>query len=267
MSKKNKPDIPLFNVPIIETHCHLDYLKADELDTVIARSQETGIEKIITIAVSPDNLPKVRALTQTHSMIFGSQGIHPHDAKHCETETLNEIKQHSHDDKIVAIGEIGLDYYYQHSDREKQKQVFEQHLQIAVDENKPIIVHTRDADEDTQAILKNFSTHLKRKGVIHSFSSGLALAEFCLQEGFSLGFNGMVTFKNADNVRAAVSLCPIEQLLLETDSPYLTPVPYRGRENAPYYLPFIAEKIAEVKNIEIEMLLKHCYKNSVGLFF
>lgn len=267
MSKKNKPDIPKFDVPIIETHCHLDYLKTDALNTVLERSQQQGIEKIITIAVSPDNLAKVRTLTKHHAMIYGSQGIHPHDTKLCNAETLTEIQQHSHDDKIVAIGEIGLDYYYEHSDREKQKQVFEQQLQIAADENKPIIVHTRDADEDTQAILLNFSPHLKRKGVIHSFSSGLSLAEFCLQEGFSLGFNGMVTFKNADNVRAAVELCPITQLLLETDAPYLTPVPYRGTENAPFYLPFIAEKIAEIKQLDIHSLLKHCYHNSQNLFW
>jgi len=131
----------------------------------------------------------------------------------------------------------------------------------------PIIVHTRDADEDTQAIIKNFSPHLKRKGVIHSFSSSLSLAEFCLGEGFSLGFNGMATFKKADNVRAAISLCPIEQLLLETDSPYLTPDPYRGKQNAPFYLPLIAEKIAEVKDLEIESVLKQCYDNSHSLFF
>ena len=109
--------------------------------------------------------------------------------------------------------------------------------------------------------------HLKKKGVIHSFSSGLTLAEFCLNEGFHLGFNGMVTFKNAENVRAAVSLCPIEQLLLETDSPYLTPDPYRGTQNAPFFLPFIAEKVAEVKGMEIESLLKQCYENSEALFF
>lgn len=267
MSKNNKRPIPLFNHPIIETHCHLDYLDAESLEDVLIKSKAQGIEKIITIAVSPDNLQKVVALTQGHDFIFGSQGVHPHDASKFTDECFEEIKTNLNQEKILAVGEIGLDYYYEHSDRVTQKRVFEQQLQLAADTNMPIIVHTRDADEDTEAILKNFSPFLKRKGVIHSFSSGLALAEFCLGEGFCLGFNGMATFKKADNVRDAIALCPIEQLLLETDSPYLTPDPYRGKQNAPFYLPLIAEKIAEVKELAIESVLKQCYENSQRLFF
>lgn len=267
MSKKSKRDIPVFEFPIIETHCHLDYLKQDALELTLEKSLAHNIEKIITIAVSPDNLQKVLTLTQEHDIIFGSQGVHPHDAKAFSEACFQEIKTNLNNEKILAVGEIGLDYYYEHSDRDIQKKVFEQQLQLAADMDYPIIVHTRDADEDTQAILKNFSSALKRKGVIHSFSSGLALAELCLAEGFHLGFNGMVTFKNADNVRAAVNLCPIEQLLLETDSPYLTPAPYRGIENSPYYLPFIAEKIAEVKTLALNDVLKQCYRNSNALFW
>ncbi len=267
MSKKPKREIPVFDFPIIETHCHLDYLKQDVLELTIEKSKAHNIEKIITIAVSPDNLEKVISLTETQEMIFGSQGVHPHDAKAFTSDCLNEIKSNLAKEKILAVGEIGLDYYYEHSDRETQKKVFEEQLQLAADSDYPIIVHTRDADDDTQAILKNFSSLLKRKGVIHSFSSGLELAEFCLQEGFHLGFNGMVTFKNADNVRAAVELCPINKLLLETDSPYLTPAPYRGIENSPYYLPFIAEKVAEVKTLELNEVLKQCYQNSEALFW
>jgi TatD DNase family protein len=139
-------------------------------------------------------------------------------------------------------------------------------LQIAVDHNRPVVIHSRDADEDTIAVLKNFSTTLKRKGVIHSFTSGLDLARFSLNEGFCLGFNGIITFKNAENVRDALRITPIEKILLETDSPFLTPDPYRGVENAPYYLAFVAEKIAEVKNVSLETVLKQAYQNSVNLF-
>jgi len=267
MNQKSKRNIPVFDFPIIETHCHLDYLKQDALELTIGKCKSHNIEKILTIAVSPDNLEKVISLTESHEMIFGSQGVHPHDAKNFSDDCLGNIKNNLNKEKILAVGEIGLDYYYEHSDRDIQKKVFEEQLQLAADSDYPIIVHTRDADEDTQAILKNFSSKLKRKGVIHSFSSGLGLAEFCLQEGFHLGFNGMVTFKNADNVRAAVELCPIEQLLLETDSPYLTPAPYRGIENSPYYLPFIAEKIAEVKMMDLNTVLKQCYQNSETLFW
>jgi len=267
MSKKTKRDIPKFIHPIIETHCHLDYLDNEELDTVLEKSQQHGIEKIITIAVSPDNLHRVIQLTESYDFVFGSQGVHPHDAKDFSELCLDKIKQNLQHQKILAVGEIGLDYFYEHSDRDIQKKVFEQQLQLAAEQAYPVVIHTRDADEDTQAILKNFSSSLKKKGVIHSFSSGKALAEFCLEEGYCLGFNGMTTFNKADNVREIIALCPIKKLLLETDSPYLTPVPYRGKKNAPFYLPFIAEKIAEIKSMEIEALLKQCYENSENLFF
>ena len=131
----------------------------------------------------------------------------------------------------------------------------------------PVVIHTRDADDDTRDILGNFSRDLARKGVIHSFTSGLPLAEYCLAEGFMLGFNGIATFNAADNVRAVVSATPLEQILLETDAPYLTPVPYRGRPNAPFYLPFIAERVAEVKDIPVETLLAQAYSNSLAVFF
>jgi TatD DNase family protein len=169
--------------------------------------------------------------------------------------------------RILAVGEIGLDYYYDHADRAVQRSVFEQQLQIAVDTDRPIVVHTREADEDTRDILNNFSGQLSRKGVIHSFTSSLALAEYCLGEGFSLGFNGIATFNAADNVREVVAATPMELLLLETDAPYLTPVPYRGKPNAPYYLPFIAEKIAQVKGCDVEQLLAQTWQNSIALFF
>jgi len=139
-------------------------------------------------------------------------------------------------------------------------------LQIAIDFNLPVVIHTRDADEDTMTVLKKFSPLLKRKGVVHSFTSSLALAEFALSEGFYLGFNGIITFKNAQNVRDALMITPINRILLETDSPFLTPDPYRGVENAPYYLPFIAEKVAEVKNENLDFVLSQAYQNSIDLF-
>ena len=171
------------------------------------------------------------------------------------------------DPRLLAVGEIGLDYYYDHADRETQRRVFEQQLQIAVDLQLPVVIHTRDADEDTRAILANFSGKLPKGGVIHSFTSGMALAQYCLAEGFMLGFNGIATFNRADNVREVIAVTPPEQTLLETDAPYLTPVPYRGRPNASYYLPFIAEQVAETMQLEVEELLGQVYRNSQTLFF
>ena len=267
MSKKKRRDIPRFKTPIFETHCHLDYLDADELEATLARASEVGIERIITIAVSPDNLDKVFTLAHSRANIWGTQGVHPHEAESYTLDVEHIIRERCTDQRIVAVGEIGLDYYYDHADRAVQRAVFEQQLQIAVDMDMPVVIHTRDADEDTHSILQNFSGSLARRGVIHSFTSGLALAEYALGENFMLGFNGITTFNRADNVREVVAATPIEKILLETDAPYLTPVPYRGKPNAPYYLPFIAEKIAEIKGCDVEHLLSQARNNSLSLFF
>ena len=266
MSKKRR-EIPIFHNPIIETHCHLDYLQADKISALIQQAQAVGVERFITIAVSAQNLQTVVAITDQHSAVWGTQGIHPHEAAQYNKDIEQTIISNSQAKKIVAIGEIGLDYYYDHADRSVQRNVFERQLQIAIDQNLPVVIHTREAEADTRSILANFASQLCRKGVIHSFTSSLTLAEFCLEQGFYLGFNGIATFNKADNVRAVIAATPTERILLETDAPYLTPVPYRGRENAPCYLPFIAEKIANVKQIDTEALLESTYRSSNALFF
>ncbi len=267
MSKGKHRDIPLFATPIIETHCHLDYLDPAQLQDTLTRSRAVGIERIVTIAVSASNLDSVLALTRVAPDIWGTQGVHPHEAESFTPEVAEIIRERGSDERIVAVGEIGLDYFYDHADRAVQRSVFAAQLALAVDLDLPVVIHTREADEDTRAILVEYAPHLRRKGVIHSFTSGMALAEFCLEAGFMLGFNGITTFNRADNVREVVAATPLDQLVLETDSPYLTPVPYRGRPNAPFYLPFIAERIAEVLEIPVETLLASAYRNSLALFF
>jgi TatD DNase family protein len=266
MSKKRR-DIPVFDHPIIETHCHLDYLKDRPLDETLAQSERVNIEKVITIAVAPDNLAKVRELSQVAPWVYGTQGIHPHEAESYSDAVEEEIRAHAGDDKIVAVGEIGLDYFYDNADREVQRQVFRRQLQIASDLDRPVVIHSREADEDTIAILKEFEQSLTRRGVIHSFTSGPGLAQYALDQGWCLGFNGITTFNKAENVRDIVRMAPIEQILLETDAPFLTPVPYRGRENAPFYLPFVAEKIAEVKELPLDHVVSTTYQNSLRTFF
>lgn len=266
MSSK-KRDIPVFNHPIIETHCHLDYLKENALPDILAQCASANVERIITIGVSPDNLASVLQLTEAAHNIYGTLGVHPHDAEKFTAETATFIREQAMAAKIIAIGEIGLDYYYEHSDRKTQQTVFETQLQIACDLNLPVVIHSREADEDTRAILQNFSGRLKRKGVIHSFTSGIELAQFAINDGFCLGFNGICTFPKADNVREIIRITPVENILLETDSPYLTPVPFRGRENAPFYIPFVAEHVALVKEMAIETLLPVVYQNSLRVFF
>ncbi|MFW5823580.1 MAG: TatD family hydrolase [Marinobacter sp.] len=266
MSRK-KREIPVFDHPLIETHCHLDYLKDRPLAETLEKVRRVNIERMITIAVSPDNLATVRELSQQQPWLYGTQGVHPHEAETYSDDTEREIRDHAGDDKIVAVGEIGLDYFYDNADREVQRQVFRRQLQIAADQDRPVVIHSREADEDTIAILSEFEDTLKRRGVIHSFTSGPGLARYALDQGWCLGFNGITTFNKAENVRDIVRMAPIGQILLETDSPFLTPVPYRGRENAPFYLPFVAEKIAEVKELPLDQVLTETYRASLRTFF
>lgn len=267
---KPKREIPIPSFPIIETHFHLDMLKSMTREEIVLKTHAHNIEKMITISTNPHNLDEVIAIAKDFPNIYCTQGLHPHEGKEWNSDVkahvIRNLSDKGKNKKILAVGEIGLDFYYSKSPPNEQLQAFEEQLQIASEFNLPVVIHSRDADRETIAILKNFSTLLKRKGVIHSFTAGLELAQFAIDEGFYLGFNGIITFKNAENVRDALRMTPINRVLLETDSPFLTPDPYRGVENAPYYLPFIAEKIAEVKNIPLESVLKNAYQNSLDLF-
>lgn len=259
--------IPTFATPLIETHCHLDYLQQADPATMVARAQQQGIQRLVTIAVAPENLDVVRTIAAQHAAVYCTQGVHPHEAALYNAEVGQKIRAAAASDpKVVAIGEIGLDYHYDHSPRQQQQEAFAEQLQIACDLSLPIVVHTRNADADTQAILADFVRHGLR-GVIHSFTSGLALAQFCLQAGFALGFNGIITFRSADNVRAVLAQAPLPQILLETDAPYLTPVPFRGRENAPFYLPLVAQAVATEKGLDVEAVIAQTTRNAQQLFF
>lgn len=266
MSRKQTP-IPDLRWPLIETHCHLDYLKAAPSEELVTAAQAVGVERLVTIAVEPANLATVRDLAERYPAVWGTQGVHPHEASKFDDATADAIVAGLASPRIVAVGEIGLDYHYDHSPRPVQRAVFARQLAIACAHDRPIVVHTREADADTMAILAEHAPSLARKGVIHSFTSGPELAAFCLDLGFYLGFNGIVTFRTADNVRAIVAATPVERLLLETDSPFLTPVPYRGRENGPFFLPFVAEKVAEVKGLAPAELLPRVYESSLALFW
>lgn len=252
----------------IETHCHLDYLKAFPLEEILQKSREAGLEKIITIAVEPDNLDAVIEIANKYEQVYTTQGVHPHDASKIKPEDLIKIKnQAKAQGKVVAIGEIGLDYHYNNSPQDVQRTMFEAQLAIAEELNLPVVIHTRDADADTLSILKNHARFLKKKGVIHSFTSGRELAEYAIAEGFKIGFNGIISFPKAQNVREILELTPLSNILLETDSPFLTPVPHRGKENGPYYLPFVAQKMAQVKNVDLNQMLPIIYQNTIDLFF
>lgn len=251
---------------IIETHCHLDYLKAKDLEVILHEAREAGVEKIITIAVEPQNFDTVRQLARKYEQVYYTQGVHPHDARLMTDEAMELIGSRTKDPKMCAIGEIGLDYHYNHSPQETQKNVFKRQLQAAIDSNLPVVIHSRDADDDMIKILKEYGPKMSAKGVIHSFTSGPKLARQALDLGFHLGFNGIITFKNAHEVRDIVKLAPLNRILTETDAPFLTPVPHRGQENAPANLVHIVNKIAEIKAIEPELVYKQTYQNAFDVF-
>lgn len=267
MGKKARPPIPLLDGKIIETHCHLDYLDREQLELTLSKSQAVGVERIVTIAVSRDNQQLVRDIAETYDQIWCTQGLHPHEAASWNKDFDAELQASALHDRVLAIGEIGLDYYYEHADAQTQLAAFEGQLNIAADCGKPVVIHTREAEADTKHVLGNLARQLPQKGVIHSFTSSMDLAEFCLAEGFYLGFNGIATFKNAENVREVIRQTPLERILLETDAPYLTPVPYRGVPNAPFYLPFIAQTIADLKEVCVDELLAITHKNSLDCLF
>lgn len=252
---------------IIETHCHLDYLENEPLEDILQKSKDQGVEKIITISVEPDNFEAVFKLAQTYPEVYFTQGIHPHDAKKSTKAALKTIRERCSHEKMLAVGEIGLDYYYNHSPREIQLKIFEEQLNIAIEENKPVVIHSREADADMMSMLGKYGPKLPKSGVIHSFTSTQELAEVALENNFYIGFNGIITFKSAQNVRDILNIVPIEKILIETDAPFLTPTPHRGKENAPFYLPHILAKVSEIKELSEQEASEIIYKNSQELFF
>lgn len=262
-----KRDIPVFDQPIIETHFHLDYLKDNSAEDILAAARAIGVERFMTISVEPGNMPTALGLAQQHDDLYATLGVHPHEAEQFNQQAADYIQAHCNDPKVVAVGEIGLDYFYDNSPREIQRNAFCRQLEIAVEQQLPVVIHSREADEDCMAILKEYAPQMANKGVVHSFTSGMELAKTAIDLGFCLGINGIVTFNKADNVREVVAATPLDSILLETDAPFLTPMPYRGRENAPKYLPFIAEKIAMVKEVDVSQVLTQTYQNSLRVFF
>lgn len=251
---------------MIETHCHLDYLKQLPTLEILNKCKESGVSKVITISVDPKNLDTVIDLSNTYENVYCSQGIHPHDAKEYGPLIKEKILENIKQKKVIAIGEIGLDYHYDNSPRDIQKKAFEDQLGIARDNDLPVIIHSREAENDTIEALSKYTDLLSKKGVIHSFTSKPELAQFALNHNFYIGFNGIITFKNAQELREIVKMVPIERILLETDSPFLAPVPKRGKENAPFNLIHIAEKIAEIKEIDLQEVIQQTTENALKLF-
>jgi TatD DNase family protein len=247
---------------MIDTHCHLDMLDADE-EQVLTRAREAGIEAVITISSDYPSNRKNIAMADRHRDVYASVGLHPHDASDFTDAVEKEIRQWSLEAKVVAIGETGLDYHYDRSPREVQRAVFRRQLALARDTGLPVIIHSREAADDTFSLLTESGV---RNGVFHCFSGDRAMAERALALGFFISFAGPVTFRKADNLREVAAMVPDERLLVETDAPYLAPEPLRGRRNEPAFLHHTIRKIAGVRRVEPEDISRMTAVNARRLF-
>ena len=251
---------------IIDTHAHLDFEDYNlDLDNVIFNAKKNGVNKIIIPGVNQTDWQRIINLIDKYDELYGALGTHPSDATTWDDsseELLLELSKHN---KIVAIGEIGLDYYYDKEAANLQKEIFIKQIEIAKKINKPIIIHDREAHLDTLNIVKETQAQTIG-GVFHCYSGSVEFARECIKLGFYIAFGGVVTFKNAKNVKNAAKEIPLDRILLETDSPYLSPAPNRGQRNEPAYTLFVAQEIANLKNIPINEVQETTTKNALDLF-
>lgn len=255
-------------VQIVDSHCHLDRLKLEkldkpELDTVIAEAVDAGVSHMLCVGIDEDNAETVKQIAKTYPNVFASVGVHPLDAKSCISAT--KLKSLADDAKVVAIGETGLDNYYSTDTAAIQKESFALHLEVAKELSLPSIVHTRDAKQDTLDIIKAHAC-TEHAGVLHCFTEDWAMAKAALDMGFYISFSGIVTFKNAKELQEVAKQVPLDRILVETDSPYLTPVPFRGRPNYPKFTRQVAECIADLRGESLSVVATHTTDNFFRLF-
>lgn len=252
---------------IFESHAHYDDEAFNEDREVLLASMEAGgISHIINAAASLRSLDDIQQLMEKYSFIYGAVGIHPDEVGDLDEEVLERIRSLCKHEKTAAVGEIGLDYYWDKEKRDTQQYWFERQLDVARSEKLPVIIHSRDAAADTLAMAKSLRIG-EIGGVLHCFSYGKELAREYLNMGLYLGIGGVVTFKNAKKLKEVVEYTPLSSLLLETDCPYLAPVPYRGKRNSSLYIPYIAEVIAEIKKVSYEEVIAVTHQNAKKLFW
>ncbi len=257
---------------LIDTHCHLNFASYDDdREAVIERARAAGVTRIIIPATDLTTGSEAIDLAQRYPAVFASAGIHPNSTASFNDSYLPRIEAQARLPRVVAIGEIGLDYHWDKSPRDVQQRAFEDQLSLAARVELPVIIHNREASDDVMATLESWAADLPaslrgRAGVLHSFSANTAIAERALAAGFYIGFTGPVTFKNADELRRVAAMVPLDRMLVETDGPFLTPVPHRGQRNEPAYVPFIAERLAAVRNTSVDEIAQATTANAERLF-
>ncbi len=251
---------------IFESHAHYDDDAFDQdREELLKHMQENGIGYIVNIGANLETCRKVLKLTEQYSYIYGSLGVHPSDVIELNEEGMDWLERKSANDKIVAIGEIGLDYHYDEPARDIQKKWFIRQLDLARNVKLPIIVHSREAAQDTMDIIKAEKAG-DLGGVIHCFSYGVEMAREYLTMGFYIGVGGVITFKNGKKLREVVEYTPLDRILLETDCPYLAPEPYRGKRNSSLYLPYVVEEIARIKGISRDEVEDVTFNNAKNMY-
>jgi TatD DNase family protein len=242
-----------------DSHCHLTMSNAEEN---LRAARDLGVRGFVVPGTNLKDAPHAVAIAQQNADVWSAVGFHPHDAKDCDDKAFAEIARLAAEDRVVAIGEIGLDYHYMHSERATQREVFERHIALAKSVDKPVIVHNRESTDDMVDVL----TRSGARGILHSYTESLDVARKLVDLGFVISFSGIVTFRNAEALRDVARGLPQDAVLIETDTPYLAPVPFRGRENEPAYVIKIAELLASLWNVPLERVAEQTTANFERVF-
>ncbi|MEX1071284.1 MAG: TatD family hydrolase [Anaerolineales bacterium] len=260
---------------LVDTHCHLDFEQFDEdRQAVVMRARQVGVGAILNPSVDLGNSAKVLALTAKFDGLYAAIGVHPNSSNNWTDESTAKLKEMAQDKKVVAIGEIGLDYYRDKAPKDVQQKVLREQLALAAEMGLPVIIHNRESSQDVLAMLLDWQAELTRSGspsavrpgVLHSFSGDLAMAEKAVAAHYVIGFTGPLTFKNTPDLQQIAGALPIESILIETDSPFLAPHPLRGKRNEPANVKLVAEKLAAIKNLPFEELAATTTANAQRLF-
>lgn len=254
---------------LVDSHCHLDYpdFEQEGVSEIVTRAQSAGVAHFLTICTEIAKFKNVLSIAQSSPHIHCTVGTHPHHAADGAEADIScaDIVALTRHEKVAGIGETGLDYYYDHSPREEQQRIFSRHIEAAGETGLPLVIHTRDADDDTIRLLRDVGQG-KAAGVMHCFSGGQKLAEESLALGFYISFSGILTFKKADDLRAIAKTVPMDRVLVETDSPYLAPIPHRGKRNEPSFVVHTARLLAELKGVSAEEMARQTTENFFRLF-
>lgn len=257
---------------MIDTHCHIDFnAYDDDREAILQRAADAGVTRIINPAVDVVSSAAIVDQASRYPQVYATVGVHPNSSAVLDDHWLDTLRQLGRGPNVVAVGEIGLDYYRDYSPKDAQHRAFEAQLALAAELGLPVIIHNRDAHDDIMPILESWAAALppgqrERPGVLHSFSAPETIAERALAAGFYLGFTGPITFKNADSLRRIAARVPLDRLLVETDGPYLTPTPHRGKRNEPAYIPLIVERLAGLQQVSVDEMAAQTTQNAERLF-